>query len=360
MPGRRAVGGALAGGIALGSLWARGKLHPPPYRGPLSDHWDGKRFHAPKAWSGGAEPEAGDHDFGDFLRWALGRDPGPWRSWTPLPSHPPPPRRVAGSALRVTFVNHATLLIQIEGLNLLTDPIWSERTSPVDWLGPRRHHAPGIAWEDLPPVDVVLVTHNHYDHLDIPTLQRLAREHAPRIFVPLGNRALLERRGIAGVTEMDWWDEIPLAEGVQLQALPAKHWSNRAGVARNTALWAAWAIRGSDGTVFFAGDSGYGPHFREIRERCGPIRLALLPIGAYEPRWFMQPSHMSPADAVRAHQDLDAAVSIATHWGCFQLTDEGQDAPLAELGRVLAAADGARPEFWTLQPGEGREVPRTV
>lgn len=326
----------------------------PPYRGPVSDHFDGRRFRNQER-----VPMSG---FGQALRWWLLREPGPWRPFIEAPPGPKPPLRVGRGQMRVTFVNHATALIQMDGLNILTDPILSERASPVSFAGPRRAVPPGLRFEDLPPIDVVLVSHNHYDHLDLPTLRRLADLHRPRIFSGLGNKALLDQEEIAGAADLDWWQSAPLAPELSLTAVPAQHWSNR-GIPvewgdRDRTLWTGFVVQGPAGAVYFPGDTGYGPHIAEIRRRFGPIRLALLPIGAYLPAWFMSPAHLSPAEAVRAHQALEASTSVAIHFGTFQLGDDGQDQPLADL--ALALEKAGRPRFWVLGFGEGRDVPEVV
>lgn len=314
---------------------------------PRSDHFDGRRFH---------DPDRVEHGFRAFLQWMLTRDRARWPEWVDDPPAAPPPERVERGRMRVTFVNHATVLLQMDGLNLLTDPVWSERVSPLSWLGPRRHRHPGVRYEDLPPIDAVFVSHNHYDHMDTATLRRLSHDHRPRVITPLGNGRLLSRAGLERVTEADWWDSVDLGGEVRLTAVPARHWSNRAGVARNTMLWAGCVLEGPSGSALFAGDTGYGPHFREIRERLGAPRLALLPIGAYEPRWFMEPVHMHPEDAVRAHRELGASASVATHFGTFQLTDEGIDDPVRALEAALRGA-GEEAPFRVLAHGEGWEVP---
>jgi L-ascorbate metabolism protein UlaG (beta-lactamase superfamily) len=254
-------------------------------------------------------------------------------------------------------VNHATTLIQMDGLNILTDPMWSERASPVQWAGPRRFHAPGIAFEHLPPIDLVVLSHNHYDHLDIGSLRRLSREHRPRIVVPLGVRAFLERKGIRGAEEGDWWTERPVGDGVRLTTVPAKHFSGRGLLDRDRTLWASYVIAGPAGNVYFAGDTGFGPHFEEVRQRFGAIRLAILPIGAYEPLWFMSRVHVSPTEALRAHGVLGASTSLAIHFGTFQLADDGQLEAPRRLEELLQAAGEPRPRFWIPEFGIARDVP---
>jgi L-ascorbate metabolism protein UlaG (beta-lactamase superfamily) len=263
--------------------------------------------------------------------------------------------RVEGGMLRVTFVNHTTVLLQTQGLNILTDPIWSERCGPVSWLGPRRVRPPGIRFEDLPPIDVVLLSHNHYDHCDLRTLKRLARTNAPRLIAPLGNRRFLERRGIPVLAEPDWWDAVAIAPGIVVTAVPARHFSGRGLFDRDRSLWAGFVIGTPSGSISFAADTGFGDHFALIRERLGEPRLALLPIGAFRPEWFMSRVHMSPEQAVEAHRLLGARTTVATHFGTFQLADDGELEAPQRIARALDADPSLR--FWVLGFGEGREVP---
>ena len=320
------------------------------HRGPKTAYFDGKRFHN--------EERGTVARFGDFLKWTMTRKSRPWPKWIDAAPGPKPPERVGDGALRVTFVNHATALVQMDGLNILTDPVWSERTSPVGWAGPKRVRPPGIRFEDLPPIDLVLISHNHYDHLDVPTLRRLAERDSPRIVTGLGNRELLEAERIPKSEELDWWDTTDVAPGVRVVATPAQHFSGRGPGDRNQTLWMSMVVEGPSGRVYFAGDTGYGGHFARTRARLGPMRHALLPIGAYDPRWFMSSVHMDPAEAVRAHLELEAATSVGIHFGSFRLTDEGIDDPPRELEAALAAFRAEdRPRFWVLEHGEGRDVP---
>lgn len=322
-------------------------LSAPRYRGPSSDHFDGRKFHNLSAQA--------PRGFRDALKWMLHRERGEWRRWTDAAPGPPPPRRV--DDLRVTFVNHATTLIQISGVNVLTDPVWSERVSPVTFAGPKRVRPPGIRFDDLPPIDAVLVSHNHYDHLDLATLGRLARRDRPRIFTGLGVSELLARRGVAGGLELDWWEGVDMAAGITVTSVPVQHFSGRGLSDRNATLWTGFVVSAAAGRVFFAGDTGYGPHFAEIARRFPGIRLAILPIGAYRPEWFMGPVHETPAQAVEAAKDLGAATSVGMHFGTFELTDEGQEEPPRDLEKALAAAPEPKPRFWVLGFGEGRDVP---
>jgi L-ascorbate metabolism protein UlaG (beta-lactamase superfamily) len=341
-----AVLGGVLGLLVITVVTVGYVLSAPGWRGPATDHFDGRRFHNLRA-----APHSG---LGAFLRWQWTRHPPPWEDRAGPPGVPPP-ARVEGAKLWVTFVNHATVLIQQGGINVLTDPIWSPRASPFSWVGPRRHHPPGIRFEDLPPIDAVVISHDHYDHLDLPTLRRLEAAHHPRFFVGLGVAAVLA--GLPRVTEVDWWQSVRLSPTVELTAVPAQHFSNRGLFDRDRVLWTGWSLRGPAGHALFAGDTGAGPHFGLIRERLGAPRLAVLPIGAYQPPWFMGGVHVTPAEAVAAADALGAGTSVAIHFGTFALADDGQDEPPAALAAALAEHPPPAPRFWVLGFGEGRRVP---
>jgi L-ascorbate metabolism protein UlaG (beta-lactamase superfamily) len=315
----------------------------PGYHGPASDHFDGARFFNPGASAG--------RSFGDFLRWQRTRRATPWPQSRELPAPTPVTVALAADELRLTFINHVTFLIQLPGLTVLTDPVFSERASPVEWAGPRRVHAPGVALDRLPAIDLVFVSHNHYDHMDLAALKAIASQHAPLFVTGLGNAAFLRQQGISPVVELDWWEETSLL-GAQLIFTPAQHWSARGPGGKNHTLWGGLWLATPQHSVFFAGDTGYSPWFAEIRRRYGSPRIALLPIGAYEPRWFMCDQHMNPDDAVRAHQDLAPALSVAMHFGCFRLTDEGIDEPVRALEQARVAHGVPADAFRVPVPGE--------
>ena len=260
------------------------------------------------------------------------------------PQRPPP---LDGAVAVVTFIGHATFLIQTASGNILTDPMYSDRAGPFGLLGPRRVRQPAVRFDDLPPISTVLLSHNHYDHCDRPTLARLAKRFDPTVITPLGNGALVKSTGLRKVEELDWWQEAKTSP-LPLTLTPAHHFSARTPFDRNRALWGGFTIDVADRRIYFAGDSAYAPFFREVRRRLGPIDLALLPIGAYEPRWFMQSVHMNPAEAVQAHLDLEAAASVAMHFGTFQLTTEGIDEPVRALEQARLAHHCSRLRFGRL------------
>jgi L-ascorbate metabolism protein UlaG (beta-lactamase superfamily) len=324
----------------LGGLIERELIAAPHYHGERSDHFDGRKFF---------NAETGEHGRGSFFKWMFERERGYWRDWVDDPPGPPPPARVDGGRMRVTFINHATMLLQCDNVNILTDPIWSERCSPSAKIGPKRHRAPGIRFRDLPRIDVVLLSHNHYDHLDLPTLHALRRTHRPRIITPLGNDLFLKKHGIRNVTALDWWQAW---EGITL--VPSRHFCSRGLSDRDANLWGGFVISGSSGHAYFAGDTGFGEHFALIAQRFPSIRVAMLPIGAFLPRWFMKPVHMSPDEAVSAHAVLGATTSIPMHYGTFDLGDDGELEPLEQLH--LAIEEAGNPNIVELGHGEGREV----
>jgi L-ascorbate metabolism protein UlaG (beta-lactamase superfamily) len=308
----------------------------------LNDHFDGTRFF------NAAPPR--QQPFTAVPRMMRERRT-PWPSRLEVKPQPPPP--LDGAAAIVTFIGQATFLIQTAAGNLLTDPMYSQRASPVQFAGPKRVRQPAVAFDDLPPIAVVLLSHNHYDHCDLPTLRRLARRDDPLVVTPLGNAALVRAAGIRRVEELDWWDDATTAP-LPVALTPAHHFSARTPFDRNRALWGGFVVTAADKRIYFAGDSAYAPFFKDVRARIGPIDLALLPIGAYEPRWFMHAVHMNPAEAVVAHLDLGSPPSLGMHFGTFQLTTEGIDDPLRALEEARRANDIAPEHFRA--PGFGESV----
>jgi L-ascorbate metabolism protein UlaG (beta-lactamase superfamily) len=323
----------------------------PYYHGPVSDHFDGERFFDPH----GAPPRGRR----DLLRWFVDRHWRATKSKWPTRSSSPyvdrPPARVEGAAWRISYVGHASLLIQTAGLNMLLDPVWSQRASPFRFVGPKRVNDPGIAFADLPPIDVVLVSHGHYDHLDLTTLSRIAATHTARVITPLGNDAIMRNHNHAIAAEAYDWDiRVDIGMGIAVTLVAARHWSARNLSDRNMSLWASFVIETPGGRIYFVADSGYGDgrYFRDARKQHGPFRLAILPIGAYEPRWFMRDHHMNPAESVQALIDCGADFALAHHYGTFQLTDEPIDAPLVTLADALAVAGISPDRFRALRPGQ--------
>ena len=272
-----------------------------------------------------------------------------------MPSVPQrPPLQPRGDEIVATWIGHASFLIQSTRGNFLIDPVFGERASPVTWAGPRRAMPPGLTLDALPRIDAVLVSHDHYDHCDVATLRTLAHRHDAVFVAPLRHHDLLASAGARRVVELDWWQTHALGE-ITVMLTPSKHWSNRLGTPRNHRLWGGFYLTFGGGSlrrVWFVGDTGYDAAiFRAIAHRCGSPDLALIPIGAYEPRWFMAPMHVNPAEAVQIHCDVGARLSVGMHWGTFQLTDEGRDDPLSALTAARVSA-GLRPEdFRIVAPG---------
>jgi L-ascorbate metabolism protein UlaG (beta-lactamase superfamily) len=295
----------------------------PVYHGPVSDHFDGRKF----------------HNFGnvrakgliDVIRWMATRKRGKWQRDVTNGHMQALPSNVEHD-IRVTFINHTTFLIQTAGVNILLDPIYSERASPFSWIGPRRIRTPGIGLQHLPKIDYVILSHNHYDHLDLPTLKILDTKDKPSYVVPLGVDALLKKHDLQNVRELDWWQISSLSEGLSIQSVPAQHFSGRGTLDRDKTLWCGYVIRGPVGSLYFAGDTGYHEElFKIIGVRSGSIDLAIIPIGAFKPEWFMSPIHCTPEQAVQIHLDVNSRQSIASHFGTFPLGDDSQADPLVAL-----------------------------
>jgi L-ascorbate metabolism protein UlaG (beta-lactamase superfamily) len=333
------------------------------YRGPATDHFDGRHFFNPEDRGG---PSIAVNPARFFNRWATGEGRAKWPERVPVTPIVPQPR-VDGREMRVTWIGHSTVLVQTAGLNILTDPIWSERASPFSWLGPKRVRAPGVRFEDLPKIDLILVSHNHYDHMDLPTLKRLWERDRPVIVTSLGNDSILRRAGIAA-RALDWGGTIGLYPGctATMRCAPAAevvvervhHWGSRWGSDRNRALWSGFTLRLAAGNIFFAGDTGFGGGlWADLAARDGPFRFAILPVGAYSPRDVMRSNHMDPDESVEAFRRLGARTALGVHWGTFQLTFEAIGDPPRRLAAALKARGIASDRFVTTEVGQTVEVP---
>jgi N-acyl-phosphatidylethanolamine-hydrolysing phospholipase D len=336
--------------------------------------------------------KAVDNSFADLLRWqwaSRGLPKPPQQPTTvvfpnlPLiqaktenvsftPGASPQARHPGYPALpTVTWIGHATALVQASGLNVLTDPIFSDRASPVQLFGPKRAQPPGVAMADLPPIDVVLISHNHYDHLDRTSVALLderakAAGKTTVFIVPLGLKTWFNDLGITSVIELDWWQHHTI-KGVDFHLTPVQHWSARGVGDRSSTLWGGWAVLGSDFHWYFAGDTGYSRDFADTRAKFAPLQtaemgggfdLALIPIGAYEPRWFMTRQHVNPTESVRIHQDMGAKHSVGVHWGTFALTDEPLDQPPIDLAIATNALGVADNSFGVLAIGQSLQLPK--
>jgi L-ascorbate metabolism protein UlaG (beta-lactamase superfamily) len=317
------------------------------YSGPVTDHFDGTRFFVPGV------PQL--TSFSNVLKWQFGDDPKavwPVEIKSPYADEPP----VRHEAIRSTLIGHASFLIQVAGLNILVDPVYAERASPVSFAGPKRVNVPGIGFEKLPPIDVVLVSHGHYDHLDLATLGRLHQTFKPRFICPLANDAVMASTigGRENATALDWGQSVDVGNGVTVHLVPSYHWSARGVLDRRKTLWCSFVLTTPKATLYHIADTGYGlgAFSKDVSRSFGRIDLAHIPIGAYEPRWFMQGQHVNPAEAVQIFQDCGATRAIGHHWGTFQLTNEAHDQPEKDLSvaREKVSLDAGR--FLAFRPGQ--------
>ncbi|HEX6533075.1 MAG TPA: MBL fold metallo-hydrolase [Gemmatimonadaceae bacterium] len=334
--------------------------------GAPGHHEPGGRFRNP--W-----PGAEQHGMGDFLRWRLERWIARERAPAPDTAEAPPNVPAAKPAfdvprahpdeLTATWIGHSTVLVQLGGLNVLTDPMWSRRASPLRWLGPSRITPPGLPLDALPPIDLVLLSHDHYDHLDADSVRAIAAAHPDAAWMaPLGLARLLRRLGARRVTELDWWQEALVGEA-RAASVPAQHFSARGLRDRRRSLWCGWVVRAGGRALYFAGDTGRHPEFRAIGERFGPFDLSLIPIGAYDPRWFMRAVHVDPEEAVQAFLEANAgansshrAVALGIHWGTFRLADEPVREPPVRARAAWRAATLDERDLWILRVGETRRL----
>lgn len=350
------TGLAAIAAVGTGAWQARPLARNPYYDGPVSDHFDGRIFFNPDGTPPGR--------LRDLLKWQFGGNRATWPETFESPFHGTKPQaRVEGGKITVTHVGHATFLVQTNGLNLLTDPVWSERASPVSFAGPKRINPPGVAFDDLPKIDAVLLTHNHYDHMDIETLERLVSRNDPLILTPLGNDTIVKNAIAAARTQRgDWGDVAELANGTLIHFDPCHHWGARGMRDRRMALWCAFTIETPHAKIHHIGDTGFhnGIFFDAAREAHGGFDLAILPIGAYEPRWFMKGQHMNPEEAVEGFRRLNARAAVGHHWGTFQLTDEPIEEPREKLAEALKAASVAPDTFIASLPGQVWQSAATV
>lgn len=318
-------------------------LSGPKYQGPISDHFNGKTFINPNGKSA--------NSFGGVLKYMRERSPGPWKSnYETFVREEPIPANVKLDKVKITFVNHSTFLIQYAGLNILTDPIWSFRCSPFQFAGPHRMRPPGVKFEDLPKIDLVLLSHNHYDHFDINTNRDLIKKFNPKYVVPLGMKPSLEKLGAKEVQEIDWFEKTTI-DGLSIMGTPANHFSSRGLFDRDNSLWCGFLMEHRGHKLYFVGDTGYGPNFKEMGEKYGPIDLCLIPIGAYQPEWFMGPIHISPTEALQVHHDIRSIQTIGKHFGTFPLADDGMFVAQNALQKAMAD-EGFDPKDFII-PDEG-------
>ncbi|MFC1883306.1 MBL fold metallo-hydrolase [Thermodesulfobacteriota bacterium] len=324
--------------------------HSPLYLGAVSDHFDGARFFN----------EEQGHSFIDMIKWFWEMETVEWPEWIDDPSQPKPVESVDDGQIKVTHINHATILIQMDGINILTDPIWSDRASPASWAGTKRIRAPGIKFEDLPHIDFILISHDHYDHLDIPTLKKLVKRNQPRIFVGLGVKSILESEGIPLIHQMDWWQDHKIQnDNIKITFVPARHNSGRSFFGKNRTLWGGFVIEGKSGRVYFAGDTAYGKFLDALKKHFSEFDLTVFPIGNYEKRWFMKTQHMNPDDAVQAHVLLNSRQSVGMHYATFlEHPEQSIDAHEKDLETAMIKHNVAEFEFWILKFGEGRYIKR--
>ena len=320
----------------------------PYYSGPVTDHFDGTRFFVPQR-------KARDRGLIDVAKWRWRETAAIWPQSLPSGAQDRPPEAVAGADIRISYIGHASVLLQTHGVNLLVDPVWSERASPFTFAGPKRVNDPGVALTDLPKLDAILVSHNHYDHLDMASLSWLARHRPAPVITPLGNDTIM-KKGDAKIDAraFDWGARVEIARGVFVHLEPAYHWSARGLFDKRMALWCAFVIETPSGKIYHVADTAFhdGTIFHDMRKKHGDMRLAILPIGAYEPRWFMKEQHVDPHEAVGIMEITGAHQAMAHHWGTFQLTDEDIHEPPRVLKQALAKGGHAEERFRVFRPAE--------
>lgn len=314
------------------------------HNGPETDHYKNGRFQ---------NINNQERGFWPVLKWLITRTKAEWPENVSNKNYPKPPEKVDGDTIKVTFIGHITFLIQTQGLNILTDPVWADQVGPTKWLGPDRVRDPAVKLTDIPKVDLIILSHDHYDHADTETLKVLIDRDNPAIYTGLGvDKALASDQVKGNYQIMDWWDSATVSNSLKVTFVPVQHFSGRGLFTRNATLWGGFVLETPSKKIFFAGDTGYCHHFKEISDKFGPMDLSLLPIGAYEPRWFMKHVHMNPNDAVMAHKDLQSKLSIGTHFGTFQLTDEPINQPIKDLQQAIKDHNIQPKSFITLDFGQ--------
>ena len=303
-------------------------LSAPVYRGQPTDHFNGKKF----LNYGGARAKG----FRDIIRWMMSGEPRPkWIYQDAQVLRETIQDFTSTEKIKVYFINHSSFLIQFSGLNFLTDPIFSEYASPFQWAGPKRMRPPGIEMQALPRVDYILLSHNHYDHLDLPALQRIRKMYDPIIICPLGVDLLLRKKGFQKIKCLDWWESVEFNQ-FEISVVPSQHFSARGMFDRDRTLWCGFIVSTPNLQIYYVGDTGYGNFFKQIGDKFGPMDLSIIPIGAYNPRWFMSPIHCDPDQAIRIHSDVKSRKSIPCHYGTFPLAMDGQTEPIDELVSLSA------------------------
>lgn len=321
------------------------------YSGPKSDHFDGIEFFTPGHY---VHDRTFEHGHGKlFWKWVLRKPKNHWK-YQKSKFRTVPERIVISDRISVTFIGHSTVLLQTMGLNIITDPVFSKRIGPdlLPFAKFRRYKDPGVKISDLPKIDLILLSHNHYDHMDLKSLRYISVRDNPKILTSLGNSEYLRSHRVKGATDMDWWDKEVINPDITVCAVPAQHFAARAITDRNNTLWCGFVIETPMGNIYFAGDSGYSKLFSHIAEKYNNFILGLVPIGSYKPEWFMSPMHMTPYEAIKVHEELRIKTSIAIHFGTFKLADDGQDEAKDIIKKVVAESTMKKLDFRVLETGQ--------
>ncbi len=320
------------------------------HHGQNSDHFDGVEFFTP-----GHSPydKLYDHAHGKFFwGWVLKRPKNHW-TYRKNKFRTVPEKKVKSDRIFTTFINHSTVLLQTSGLNIITDPVFSDKIGPnLPFIRMHRYSDPGVRLEELPKIDLILLSHNHYDHMDLKTLRFISLRDKARILTPLGNSEYLKSHRVKGGEDMDWWDRKKVHEDISVVCVPSQHFSARAITDKNKTLWSGFVLELPRGNIYFAGDTGYGDFVERIKEKYSNFILGLVPIGAYKPEWFMAPVHISPEEAVKIHYELNIETSVGIHFGTFKLADDGQDEAKDKIRKMVIKSDMRRLDFRVLDNGQ--------